>query len=47
MENSLEIVVIGDTLTEEEKEKVREYINYLELGVLITELEKTWLNQED
>ena len=47
MENLIEIVVMNDTLTEEEKVKVRRYINHLKLDVLISELEETWASQEN
>lgn len=36
---------INYLLTEEEKNKVRELLEDLELNVLVTELEKTWLEQ--
>lgn len=47
MKNPIEIVVMNGSLTQEEKEKVREYINDLELDVLISELEETWASQEN
>lgn len=42
MENLIEMVILNETLTEEEKRKVKEYLKNLELDILITELEKTW-----
>lgn len=47
MKDLIEIVVLNGALTQEEKTKVREYINDLELDVLISELEKTWASQEN
>lgn len=47
MKDLIEIVVMNGSLTQEEKEKVREYINDLELDVLISELEETWASQEN
>lgn len=47
MKDLIEIVVLNGALTQEEKTKVREYINDLELDVLISELEETWASQEN